>query len=123
MVTTIHELLLDGNMVIDNGNSSRRLSKEELEELGYSRCKTPDCRAELDIIQVELDSTDLAPDQLPTVHATASSTSTHPTSTTNQYQPGSKPMLQASVTAQPVTEYSRDLGRRHRYRHGHHHGH
>lgn len=74
---------VDGNMVIDNGNNTRRLSKEELEGLGYSRCDTPDCRAELELIQAELDSIDLAPDQLPTVEATVSSTTTHPTSTNN----------------------------------------
>ena len=114
---------VDGNMVIDNGNSIRRLSKEELEDLGYSRCDTPDYRAELELIQAELDSIDLAPDQLPTVEATVSSTTTHPTSTNNDYQPGSTPTLQASATAQPVMEYSRDHGRRHRHRYGHNHGH
>jgi hypothetical protein len=112
---------VDGNMIIDNGNSSRHLSREELEELGYSRCKTPDCKVELEIIQANLDSADSAPDQLPTVEATASSTSAHPTSTIEHYQPGSKPTLQASVTAQPTTAYSRDHGRRHRHHKGHHH--
>jgi hypothetical protein len=40
----LHDALkhVDGNMVIDNWNSSRHLSREELEQLGYSRCKTPE---------------------------------------------------------------------------------
>jgi hypothetical protein len=35
--------LADGNIIVDNGNSSRLLSDEEIESLGYKLCVTPEC--------------------------------------------------------------------------------
>ncbi|GAB7349047.1 hypothetical protein MBLNU459_g8013t1 [Dothideomycetes sp. NU459] len=40
---------LGGKLTVDEGNSTRLATDEEIEELGYVRCETPDCEAELDL--------------------------------------------------------------------------
>jgi hypothetical protein len=42
--------LVEGNLIVDDGFSSRELSDEEIESLGYARCATPECDAELAIL-------------------------------------------------------------------------
>lgn len=42
---------VDGKMVVDEGNSTRLASERELQELGYTRCETPACEAELEILR------------------------------------------------------------------------
>ena len=53
------------NLTIDDGNSTRRATDEELDAMGYVRCKTRDCEAErqqiLDLLIADNDATFTAP--------------------------------------------------------------
>jgi hypothetical protein len=114
---------VDGNMIVDEGNSTRRASREEIKELGYERCGTPDCRAELEILQQQQAELGLSTASLPAASASASATLTSSSPTTTSEQPGSIPVVHASVpTAAASEERSSGHLRHHRHRHEHQHG-
>lgn len=113
---------VDGKMVVDNGNSSRPASDEELKELGYKVCEMPDCEAELgDLRQLQAELN--LPTQAPTAvsaFSTVSTTAAELKATITHQQPGSKPMVEASQpTMVKATGYSRRQHSHHNHRHGH----
>ncbi|KAI1755044.1 hypothetical protein F4782DRAFT_552203 [Xylaria castorea] len=62
---------VEGVMVVDEGNSTRLAADEEIEmELGYTRCKSGDCKEELEILrkqQAQASMPTVLPDSQPAV--------------------------------------------------------
>jgi chitinase len=61
--------------VLNDGNSTRSLTKEELEELGIIKCDTPECQAEMKALGIESAQV-VQPSQAPMVQATATAITT-----------------------------------------------
>ncbi|OTA23824.1 hypothetical protein BTJ68_12187 [Hortaea werneckii EXF-2000] len=110
---------VDGKMVVDEGNSSRPAYQEEIEELGYERCETPDCQAELDILHEQQANASRAKAMPPSVAATASTTDDSPQQATASRQPET---IRAYPAAAPTLRISEGHPRRH-FHHHHHHRH
>lgn len=115
---------VDGNIIVDNGNSSRHASHDELEQLGYERCASRDCKEELELLAEQIAELDLSLSALPSVSALATAATPQAVSVTAPSEPCSKPLIHASepTTAPMAARHSNHL-RHHRHRHGHEHGH
>lgn len=115
---------VDGNIIVDDGNSSRHVLDEELEDLGYARCATPDCEMELERLRDEQAEVGLPTQALPMPTAEVTATVTPTVRTTSNQAPA--PKLRAA-SSQPTAAFSDRSAsshmRRHRARHGHQHGH
>jgi hypothetical protein len=111
--------LVEGNLIVDDGFSSRELSDEEIESLGYARCATPECDAELAILREQQAA--LA-SSLPHVADTAASTVVS-TPTTASQQPASKPTYSVVQATATVSESRSEGHLRRHVRHAHRHGH
>lgn len=109
---------VDGRMVVDEGNSSRPAYQEEIEQLGYERCETPDCQAELEILHEHQANASRAKAMPPTVAATASTTDDPLQQTTASRQPGTIRAYPAKV---PTFRINDGHPRRGFHHHHHHH--
>ncbi|PYI13869.1 hypothetical protein BO99DRAFT_39876 [Aspergillus violaceofuscus CBS 115571] len=120
-------------MVVDEGNTTRRATPEELEsELGLTRCATPDCVAELEILahqQAEEGFATVANDAVKTIEAVltptpASSTSSIIITSTHASRPGLQPGIsQPTATSHKGTAYGDWTHTDHHPHHHHHHHH
>jgi hypothetical protein len=111
--------LADGNIIVDNGNSSRLLSDEEIELLGYERCATPECEAELAVLLKQQAA--LTP-SVPIVAEAAISTAAS-TPVITQEPPASKPRPSVIDPTATVSRDRSDGHRRHHIRHAYRYGH
>ncbi|KAI0015402.1 hypothetical protein F4780DRAFT_87394 [Xylariomycetidae sp. FL0641] len=98
---------IGGVMTADEGNSTPLATDEEIEQqLGYTRCQTPDCRAELDILrqyQAEAGMATLVQTEraLP-MTTTTMTTSLSPATSSNQGQPSwTTQVSQPTATGKP----------------------
>lgn len=98
-----------GVVTADNGNSTRLATDEELEELGYTRCESPDCLTELEMLRSAQAEADMATE---TAAATATLVQalTTATATTALSGPGTpmmgsetRPTLVAAASMPAVT--------------------
>lgn len=110
---------VEGNLIVDDEFSSRGLSDEEIESLGYARCATPECDTELAMLQEQQAA--LA-SSLPHAAEAAASTVTFTPTTPNQ-QPASKPTHSIVQPTATMSESKSDAHFRRHVRHAHRHGH
>lgn len=115
---TLDELdFVDGNLIVDNGNSSRPLSHEELELLGYTECATPECEAEYAILKEQQEALGRLPDREESGVSTAASTPT-----TAYDLPASKARASLEYPTATKSATRSDVHRRRHARFAHHHG-
>jgi hypothetical protein len=109
---------VDGNLIADNGNSPRPLSEEEIHQLGYTKCATLDCHAELAIRKEQKRKEALA-----LLDLAESGVSTAASSlTTVHQQPASKATPTIEHPPATTSGTRSDTHRRRHARHTHHHG-
>lgn len=116
---TLDELdFVDGHLSVDIRNSSRPLSHEELELLGYIKCAIPECEAEYAILKEQHEALARLPDLEESGVSTVASTPT-----TAHDLPVSEARATLEHPTATKSAIRSDVHRRRHARHAHHHGH